>query len=272
MLDLLLEKLDGAKNYGRYIVAKCPFHKDSRPSFFVYHDAYYCKSCRAYGKTEQLLDKLGNLPARPQLSVSYTQTNPFSGWLRKWNLHQTLEVATYNLPSNYLRERGIPPEAQAELGLGLLDGWNTFPILNRYNELIGAVARVGENNVSDAKYVLPKGQSPRMLYIPSWKRIREHKRVYVTFGILDAATLYLMGLASISTTTGQTANPDSFDDIRKQLIFLPDVGEETSAIRLTTKLDWRGRVHSLNFPPGCKDVNDFFKFDREGLYEVVRNI
>lgn len=43
--DVLMELLENAHNYGHYIYSICPFHDDTRPSFFVYADTYKCAAC-----------------------------------------------------------------------------------------------------------------------------------------------------------------------------------------------------------------------------------
>lgn len=272
MLDLILEKLDGAVRYERYIASLCPFHRDSRPSFFVYPDTYYCASCKAFGKTSTLLSKLSNLPERYVYHEYKPSENPFTRWNKNWGLSDIHRIASRNIKqqaSHYLRERGISWKEQRKLELGLLDGFVYFPITNKWGELIGAVARVGENNTAQSKYYIPKGQNSNLLYVPSWKNIANQDVVYVTFGIVDAITLYILGKASASTTTGQKISPDAFDSIRKRIVFLPDQGEEVSACRLIKHLDWRGSSKSLSYPPGTKDISEWYILDREGLLSAI---
>ena len=124
-----------------------------------------------------------------------------------------------------MKQRGIDQDVQSKLHLGLLDGWVTFPIMNMDNKVIGAVARAGEDNPSKSKYVLPYKQNPNLLYIPSRNKIFAQDILYLTFGILDAVTLYAAGFASAITTTGKRINPSAFDNIRKPIIIIPDEGE-----------------------------------------------
>ena len=271
-LDLIVERLDKAKNYGKYVAACCPFHGDKRPSFFVYEDTYRCLACGAHGSTQSLLKKLSVIPDRIQIYDETQSKNPWTRWIGQWGLHKTIQIAHDNLCkrfSNYLQRRGIERPTQRTIHAGLLDGYITFPIYNRWQELIGAVARVGEDNTSTSKYYLPKGQDPKLLYVPSWEKISQSKEVFVTFGIIDAITLYIMGYASASTTTGQSVNPDAFKNIRKRIIFIPDKLEEKSALKVAAKLGWRGDVISLPYPFHTKDVNDIFVKDREFLYDYL---
>jgi DNA primase len=155
-----------------------------------------------------------------------------------------------------MRERGVDDKAQKKLGIGIFENWITFPIRNNRNKIIGAIARAGEGNNSSAKYVIPSMQDQNFLYAPSWKRIQKKKVVYLTFGIIDAVSLYLMGAASISTTCGMRMDVSYLDQIRKRIIFIPDKGEEDKAQKFASKLGWRGGVMRCNYPEGFKDVND----------------
>lgn len=254
-LDEFMDVLDGAHNYGHYIVARCPFHNDTRPSFFVYEDKYRCSSCGAFGNTSDLLAKI-----KPDHVIVTTQAafqNPWTKWLKDHDLAFILNIAYKHRPSTYLISRGIYRIIQEKLGIGKLDNWITFPIWDSNHQIVGAVARAGEGNKSEAKYVIPKGQSPDLLYVPSWKRVASADKVYVTFGIIDAITLYMLGYASISTTAGKHISPQAFDSIRKTLVFLGDSGESIEAFKaFAGLLGWRGKAKIMKFPDGAKDIND----------------
>ena len=271
VLAELIEYLDDAQRHENYISALCIFHQESRPSMLVYEDWYRCLSCGAKGRTKTLLAKLSKMPIAPhKKSYSY---NPFSNWIKKYNrLGETLRIAHENLkrhPSMYLRDRGILHQTQVELSLGMLDDWYTFPIRNVDGKIEGAVARRGENNTSKSKYVIPAGQSPNLLYIPSHKRIDEGKVIYITFGILDAVSLYLCGVASMSTTTGKQLDPQVLSKIQKHIYIIPDLGETPEAHRLANQLGWRGHVLPFNYPIGTKDCNDVFMLDQKMLMTTL---
>jgi hypothetical protein len=133
-----------------------------------------------------------------------------------------------------------------------------FPIRNEAGKIVGAIARAGEENNSIAKYIIPSNQDHNLLYAPSWKRVQKKKVVYLTFGIIDAVSLYCMGAASISTTCGMKMNTSYLDGIRKRIIFIPDKGEEAQAQKFAKKMGWRGAVMPCNWPEDAKDVNDIF--------------
>ncbi len=255
--DILLEKLEQAHKYERYIVALCPFHDDTRPSFFVYPDSYKCLSCGRWGSTQSLVEKLDTLHLYHKHSPEQpSYGNPWSKWLRNVPILGILNTAFRNAPVKYLSDRKISRDVQRQLKIGIIDNWITFPIQDQHGKVIGGVARKGEGNNSKSKYVIPKGQDPNMLYVPSWSRCNDKSHIYVTFGILDAVTLYSAGYASISTTTGKRIIPSAFDSIRKKLIFIPDMGEEKEALKIISKLGWRGDIIMIDYPYPAKDIND----------------
>jgi len=165
-------------------------------------------------------------------------------------------MAWKNLPSTYLRERGVSDHYQKQLGLGVLENWITFPIRNDKGKIIGAVARRGEGNKSQAKYITPAGQDPHLLYVPSWERIWKRRKVYLTFGMLDAVLLYVVGAASMSTTAGMRMDVSYLEPLRKRIEFIPDQGEEEAAQKFASKMGWRGCVMRCKYPEGLKDPAD----------------
>jgi hypothetical protein len=70
----------------------------------------------------------------------------------------------------------------------------------------------------------------------------------------------------MSTTTGKRLNPQALDNIRKRIIIIPDNGEEKEAQVIASKLGWRGHVLRLQYPVGCKDINDLVQ---AGIYESI---
>ena len=261
ILDKVLECLDYAHRYSNYVLARCPFHDDHRPSFFVYEDTYRCASCGAFGKTSNLLAKINPTGSLLAPVVQDTFHNPWTKWMKRAELSTILTMAWKLGQSVYLRDRGIETETQKKLGIGLLDDWVTFPIKDVDGKVVGGVARAGEGNNSIAKYVTPSGQSPNLLYAPSWKRCFSKDTIFVTFGIVDAVTLYALGYAAVSTTSGKRVHPSAFDFIRKKIVFIPDMNEERDAMIIASQLGWRGKVARLPYPIGTKDINDTLRMN-----------
>lgn len=270
ILDEIVDYLDYATRYERYIVSRCPFHDDANPSFFVYADWYRCESCGKQGKSTSLLNKLSNKIQKPTRQTGYFQ-NPWTGWLKNESLSEVLKSSweTNNLrPSRYMRDRGISAENQRKYGIGQRDNWITFPIRQADGRIVGAVARTLSSGKFN-KYVLPKNQDPNLFYAPSWKQITQSRELFLTFGIVDALSLSLMGVGAISTTTGKRIAPSSLDQFRKIIYIIPDQGEEEAGNMLASKLGWRGKVMRVYWPEDSKDVNDLLVNHPERLKEAV---
>lgn len=264
-LDELEELLEGSRRYETYIASLCPFHDDSRPSFVVHEDTYNCLSCGAWGKTKNLYAKLSRSTfITPKIKFSFH--NPFTGWLNKYTLNELFYVAQKNLPSHYLKNRGIPDIDQKQLDLGLLENWILIPIKNAKDDIIGAIARAGENNPSQSKYITPAGQDPNMIYAPDWALINKSSYIFIVFGIIDAITIYLQGYPAISTVYGKKLDPQYLSEFRKPIYVFPDKREEAEAMRLAKNLGWRGHLIKCNYPDNCKDPNDLLLKDANLLH------
>ena len=260
ILDAIYEKCEGS-HYGHYLAINCLFHDDTRPSLMVYPDYYRCLSCDAHGKTSDLLKKLDNtLLLLSNTTPDYR--NPWSRWLKNNTLPKILKQSWQLLTSqpslgNYMTGRGISPEWQRKLGIGYREDWYTIHIRNSGLKIVGAVARANaETNLAKAKYVIPSGQNTDLLYVPDWKLLQSSSEIYLTFGILDAITLVIIGKAAMSTTGGKRLNSSALDNFRKRIIIVPDFGETKEALCLAKELGWRGQIMNIDYPEGCKDAND----------------
>ena len=254
LVDEVYEKY-GGNHYGRYVAIICPYHDDTSPSMLVYEDGFRCEACGKRGKTETLLEKRDTfLPEFPTKKVIFR--NPFTSWSYRFDLPTLIHFAWENLPCYYLEKRGIPPKQQSIFYLGYLEDWITFPIFDRKGIIIGATARAGEDNISRAKYVNPAGQNPNLLYVPNWSIIKDH--FCLTFGILDALTLAMIGIPAASTTTGKRLDPTILNWYRGQITIIPDKGEEAEGYWLANKLGLRARVHFPDYTED-KDINGLWQ-------------
>jgi len=268
ILDDLQELLE-AKSYGKYLAAKCIFHNDSHASLMVYEDYYRCLACDKHGSTQSLLKQLNSGNIR---LLSYSSDddnngyvpNPFTRWLRHRTLNQALKSAWETLNQfpalgRYItEERQINEATRRKLGIGYIDDFYTFPIIGDSRKIVGAFAR---SRSGKSRYFIPKGQDPNLVYAPSNKT--NNGKLFLTFGGIDAISLYQLGYASCSTTTGKRISPEALDHIRSKIIIIPDYNEEQEAYKLASKLGWRGAVFEFPYPDGCKDINDVYRKDRQ---------
>lgn len=251
------------RNYGTYVSTICPFHADSTPSLMIYEDSYRCLACPARGSTQALIQfyKNGSTKIRkPNTKNSFTP-NPFSEWTRFDSLPTALNknwrrLQAFPKAAGYLNQRGITNRTIEKLGIGFGDGWFSIPFFDSLGNVKSGVARAGLEIKADLRYILAKGADG--LYVPSYKRIEKLGYSFVVFGILDAVSLWQIGLPVISTLNGKRVNPEHFDSFRCRLVFVPDFGEEEAAHVGASKLGWRGSV--IQFPyerfGSSKDMND----------------
>jgi len=272
ILDDIVLYLDQPTRYENYIASRCPFHDDSRPSFFVYEDGFFCKSCGKRGSIKALQGHFKKGLVRYKEDEPKWR-NPWTKWLKQQSLGQILKSSWETLKNNpsmgkYLTDRSIPIEDQIRLGIGYRDGYFTFPIRNERGKIVGAVARAESNKIK-SKYVIPARQNPNLLYVPDWKLLA-NRFIFLTFGILDAMSLAILGSPAMSTTSGKNLDYTTLNQFRKRIYIIPDLGEEREASALASSLGWRGVVLDIHYPNGCKDINDILIHHKETLVETLR--
>ena len=94
--------------------------------------------------------------------------------------------------------------------------------------------------------------------------------LYLCYGTLDAWTLVMAGYAGVTGISGQELNFHNLDRFRKPMYIIPDRGEEKNALALQTKLDWRGMLLLLEYPPDTKYLNGIqMKYGLEKVNEII---
>lgn len=280
LLDELYDLLEDAQRYDRYIAARCIFHDDDKPSLMIYEDKYHCLACEKRGSTSSLLSKLDHkfIPKTEYKDHS----NPFTKWTKSHSLGKALHISYLNLKNTpslgtYLvNDRKIDIKMLLSLGIGYRDDWYTFPIRDKERCIVGAVARKSPTNNHPAKYIIPTGQNANLLYVPDWNKVINESVVFLTFGILDAISIYSCGYAAMSTTTGKRIDPSAMDKIRKRIVLFPDHNEEFEAIDIARHLGWRSKVFECKYTLDAKDPNDLYcKYPddfRNMLKEIVDHL
>src|SRR5688572_23834360 len=207
LFDTLLERMEGRK-YNDYFSAFCPFDTHKSPALLVYEDGFVCLSCGKKGSLKYLNTFTGS-HFIPQRNDTVSRVLPrWRNWEQRYGdlegivdaAHRTLKK--YPKFQTYFKERKIY-EYVDEGTLGYLDGWNCFPVYSADGNLVDVVVRSTKN--TSIRYVVsPNDSGVRHLYIPSHKKVQESKVVYVVYGIIDAISLHLAGLPSVTGVTGKS--------------------------------------------------------------------
>lgn len=273
--------LPSAQKFENYVTLVCPWHESYpvRNSLFVYRDYWICKSCNKQGKDHNYL--LHALNAGSTIHFEQKKFhNPWNDWIKQYG--STLQVCqeayrslkTFPQQMYYLINRGIPePEIRA-LKLGYLSGYYIIPMFGFGGGLSGAVARKSTGFLDQSsKYITPNKtyqDNHRLLYVPGgWERLERAESVFLTFGILSAVSVYLLGVAAMSTVSGTTIDPSALDNIRKPIYIIPDFKEEDKAHKLADKLGWRGKVLIPEYTDTLYDPNDLHVYDKERLQRCI---
>jgi hypothetical protein len=170
-----------------------------------------------------------------------------------------------NMPSFawYLEMRGVA-DAVDVLELGYHRGWYTIPVRNQEGVFETVVFRaaphVQEANKDGLRYWCKHAPT---LYVPDWRLLDKADYILVPYGIFDALTLNKLRYPVATPTHGHNFDPAWLYEYNKPIYFIPDKGEESSAIRHASMMSWRGHVIYLDYPEGMKDSNDFLRAGKE---------
>jgi len=275
-LDELSEHLEQFHKYDGYAMAVCPFHQSIpvRPSLMVWDTGFKCKSCGEHGS----LVKLNNLVGNVYVEETYTY-NPaqriWGKWLNEFeSVYSISKHAHEQLIRNpdlghYLKARKI--DSQIKKGrIGYLDGYYTFPVLDQYDEIQGLVARASPTIQTDTLRYTVSPKCPQKIYVPDWESILKNEYLFACYGTLDAWSLYMAGFASFTGIAGQELKSENIP-WRKPMYIIPDRLEDKSAILLRQSMGWRMKVLRLDWPDGCKDIQDIhMKFGIEKVQEMIK--
>ena len=248
------------------LLTRCPYHEDSTPSLGVYKKPdqhFYCFGCRARGSWRELWETLGSPShvalAPPDRSESWFDRPRWGSGtpLDEYAERSYLALITQPHLLWYPKDRGIDGVI-VQLGLGWDDGWMIVPVTNERDKVVGVVGRAYPHiaHKTNMRYDLPRGQSP-LMYVPDWELWKTAEVHYVVFGVLDAISMVVAGLAASSPTAGKASfDPEWLDSIDTTIVVVPDRGEESAAFDLAAGLDWRARVHLPEYEDGEDDPND----------------
>lgn len=277
-IDDVSDYLEQFHQYDGYAMACCPFHSDNSPSLMITSGRFYCKSssCGKSGSIEYLYSYVSGRPIQSHKKVYNPSAYIWDKWIDKYgSIQNVCDFANdqiINKPElgNYLYQRKLTLE-QIKFGhLGFLSGYYIFPIKDELGKIQGAVARASPTiQTKDNRYSASK-DCPVKIYVPDWKKLNEDEEIYLVFGTIDAWSLLMAGYASLTGISGQQFRPEFLDGIRKPIYIIADKGEHKSAIKLQSRLGWRGRRLDIDWPENTKDPNGIHKeYGLDALKEKI---
>lgn len=271
----LMEKMQG-KPYAGYFMSICPFRHDGRyeqnPSLMVHEDGYHCTSCHKKGSLVFLAKVIGlSKDYSPQQKIKVIPH--FRKWLEQYGTMEEIAYSAHKFIkanrsySKYLRDRKADQWIEPGL-LGFKDGWITIPVRDKQGKIVNLICRGISKD--KARYVLFRQDDTPRLYVPDWKLVKSQEVIYVPFGIFDSFSLYDLGLASVTGTTGTSLSAELLKPLDKKFVIIPDKGEERSAYHLESGLGWHGNVIRLKYPEGCKDMDEIRrKYGKTALLNLL---
>jgi len=95
----------------------------------------------------------------------------------------------------------------------------------------------------------------------------------VVFGLIDALVVSRLRYPVVTATSGKDSfEPRWLNDWIGRICVIPDKGEEDSAIRLASRLGWRGEVLYLKYDKEVSDPADYAKANINKIGELNSQI
>ncbi len=210
-----------------------PSHKDSSPSFKIYEDkkAWYCMGCHVGKKSSnhhnygtdciafiQWIENKSFIEAITFLSKKYNIE------LKKDKYHKLYEknfmlAQSYNHNLNdkvidYLISRGLNKNDISDWMIGFDGERITFPLLDRYNRIIGFSNRIFYNKPDQAKYINSKNSEifSKRSYLYGLNLIdRDFYEVRITEGTLDTIIASKYKANNMVSTLGTAFTEEHLD-------------------------------------------------------------
>jgi len=275
--DDLQYQLQNVQIYNGYFTAICPFHTSYpvRNSLFIYPDAAHCKSCGIYFSSLSKLEyRLSKVVIRPidESNQDVFDKPPFIEWDKRFEYVQDFITTAHKTAMQFpqllhdVTSRGFTQDDIEKYRLGWMDKWIVIPVEETF--VLRATEQLKNPASRYFNQPLPKQYKKPVLYFPSPKS-KEADVLFVPFGIFDAMTFDKLGYPSCTGITGQEIAGQLFRDLRKPIYVVPDYGEMSGAIRLREMLDWRATILELDYPEGCKDINETLKLYGEKRCKII---
>lgn len=257
----------------------CPLHGGSNETSFTIfpNNTYYCFSCGASGNVINYVSQRENLPHQDSIRVLAEQLNINLDSDQEYQKmteivsrnEQTVALGHKNVSKlqDYLSNRGLIESTVETFKLGFLDAKMTIPVRNPNGQVVAIACRQFDvkpkykNSTNNELY--DKSSLLFGLY-ESRKRIRD--KVYLVEGYMDVMSGWQMGIACLGYCSAQV-HRDQLKTLvpylqkNTMVIYAPDNDEAGRKNLLQVRERFNKilpfvTVHVLDYPDGCKDMND----------------
>ena len=279
------------------IVGLCPFHEETRPSFYVNtrKDVFYCHGCGRGGDLIRFVQLSRRLSFRQSLTCLDVKTIPEAGSadvLEQTAAFYQQQLAQYPEAFLYLNKRGLhDSDLIRNLGIGYAPGGILRRHLTAQGYSFDLLRQSGllNANGSDALYqriVFPLREGDQIVnlygrsigaafahrFLPgtkgglyAWEKVRHYSDVILVEGLFDYAVLRQAGFHNVTCSLGTHLNAEQFHQLSEgprtiYLTFDVDANQsgQQAAELLAHRLDTRGIAARRVMLPEGHDPNSFF--------------
>ena len=299
LLDYLLRSNWTARRVGAQseFVGLCPFHAESRPSFYVNarKNLFYCHGCGRGGDLIRFIELSQRLSFRQTIAYLQQQialADP-CGVLEKTAAFYQLQLHRHPEATRYLQQRGLhDPSLIEELGIGYAPGGNLHRHLAAQGYSFDRLLKTGLINLrgNDAfcrRVIFPCRQHGRIvnLYgrsigaafphrlLPrskgglfAWESVRHRDTVILVEGLFDLAVLWQSGFRHTTSAFGTHPTSAQLDQLCQRrgrsvyIVFDQDENQagQFASRQLAQHLKSAGVTARIVRLPAGHDPNSYF--------------
>jgi hypothetical protein len=280
--DDLVHLLSKVTEYEGYYMALCPYlhggELEKNPSMMVGKDGWFkCLACGKRGSLEQLHAKVkgGRFISDADAEDEYCGLKPspprnaeaIDGYVMRCenDLHANKAL------QEFWRSRGLYEEARIyRLGVAL-GAWGTIPMVDRISHKpIRISFRAFHPDLLSNGVRYWNSPGPPILYIPRTGLVETRSKIAVCYGLIDAIAVSALGYAAVTPSSGKDSLKIEWlrDLGGKEVFFIPDEGEEATAIKHIQQYGMNASL--IQLPYVEHDTSDPADYFANGKQEKLR--
>lgn len=227
--------MEGLRQKGDELIGLCPFHEESKGSFYAStsKNAFHCFGCKKKGnildfvavkegvtirEAAVLIQGWFNIASQNAIEAPQTAREAQNGTQApsdQENSPLTFVLRNLDAKHPYLKERGVNKETVEHFGIGycsrgLMKGRIAIPVHNEIGELVAYAGRYpGEPPEGDERYKLPQGfvKSRVVFNLHQAGEIGRDKGLIVVEGFFDVFRVSQAGYPNVVALMGSHLSP-----------------------------------------------------------------